>query len=170
MKNTAFTTGGARFVVQRAVDEAPGSNSKRLQVSLEWPRTKAVFPCPFKALSKNVRSVPSLHGEGVNEIQRTPLKRVRLGRHGKGQGIVHTRERGGIAGRTAGVAHDGGKPRKECREAVDGCAILVASMRELGFRRGRAPGRGRRITGGPGGLVFIGEEQLPSGVFQVPPT
>ena len=70
--------------------------------------------------------------------------------------------------RAAGVAHDGGKVREECLEAVDGCAILVVPPCDLGFRCGRAFGRRHRVTGGLGRLILIGEEQFPPGLAHMP--
>ena len=73
-----------------------------------------------------------LHCQLVDQIHRSALEWVLLGRHGKDQGVIFGR-------RVAGTAHDRGEFRKERGEAVDGCAAPVVSARDIRFR------------GGPGG-------------------
>ena len=81
-----------------------------------------------------------------------------MGRDREGRRIGFSGCAAGIAGRMAGVAHDGGKLCEERLEAVDGCTVCVVSTRDLRFRRGRARGRRHRITGGAGRLVLVGKE------------
>ena len=81
-----------------------------------------------------------------------------MGRDREGRRIGFSGCAAGIAGRMAGVAHDGGKLCEECLEAVDGRAVRVVSTGDLGFRARRALGRGHRVTGGLGRLVLVGKE------------
>lgn len=84
------------------------------------------FPLAFKPFRGNRCSTPCLHGEGVDQVQCSPLERVRLGRHGKGRGTL-------LGGGAAGVTHAGGQLREEGWEAVDRGAILVMPACDLRF-------------------------------------
>ncbi len=82
-------------------------------------------------------------------------------RHGEGRGVI-------FGGRAARVAHDGGELRKKYGEAVDGCAILVVSARDVRPRFRGEFGRRRRVAGNFGRLIFISEEQFAPGFLQMP--
>ena len=81
-----------------------------------------------------------------------------MGRDREGRRIGFSGCAAGIAGRMAGVAHDGGKLREERLEAVDRRAARMVSTGNLRFGHGRAFGRRHRITGGAGRLVLVGKE------------